>query len=71
MSFNGEHKINFTTKTNCIIGPNGCGKSNLMDAICFGLNLDIKLLRKIQYDSILNEDVNCESHAFVEITLTN
>nr|XP_027202882.1 uncharacterized protein LOC113796783 [Dermatophagoides pteronyssinus] len=47
MSFCGEHKISLNAEINCIIGPNGCGKSNLMDAICFGLNLDSKLLRKI------------------------
>ena len=32
-SFADETKINFTEGINCIVGPNGCGKSNIVDAL--------------------------------------
>ena len=32
-SFADETEIRFTQGINCIVGPNGCGKSNVVDAL--------------------------------------
>ncbi len=36
-SFNHKTEILFGNDFNCILGPNGCGKSNVLDSLCFVL----------------------------------
>lgn len=44
-SYPGKQTINFASPFTCIIGPNGGGKSNLMDAISFVLGVRSSSLR--------------------------
>jgi len=36
-SFANKTELVFGDKYNCVLGPNGCGKSNVIDALCFVL----------------------------------
>ncbi|MBN1469979.1 MAG: AAA family ATPase, partial [Fusobacteriaceae bacterium] len=36
-SFARRTELVFGNQFNCILGPNGCGKSNVLDALCFVL----------------------------------
>ena len=42
--------LNFTS----IIGPNGCGKSNIIDAICFVLGIDLTQLRSLTLSDLIH-----------------
>ena len=44
-SFEGIHQIGPLTPFTFVIGPNGGGKSNVLDAISFVLGLGLKDLR--------------------------
>ena len=45
-SFARRTELVFGNKFNCILGPNGCGKSNVLDALCFVLGrMSAKSLR--------------------------
>jgi structural maintenance of chromosome 1 len=44
-SFQGHHFIGPFTDFSAVIGPNGGGKSNVLDAIAFALGLTIRDLR--------------------------
>ena len=39
-SFRGKHKIGPFTSMTGIIGPNGCGKSNIVDALTFVFHIE-------------------------------
>ncbi|KAG2375372.1 hypothetical protein C9374_009995 [Naegleria lovaniensis] len=45
--------VEFIQGVNCLVGPNGKGKSNIVDAICFALGFDIKQLRVSKLDDLL------------------
>ena len=51
-SFGGRQVIAFR-EFSCVIGPNGCGKSNLIDAICFAMGLHAKQLRGEQMKDLV------------------
>eukprot|EP01080_Neovahlkampfia_damariscottae_P003212 gene3212-5528_t len=40
----------------CIVGENGSGKSNLLDAVCFGLGFEAKKLRSKNLSSVVNKE---------------
>jgi structural maintenance of chromosome 1 len=44
-SFQGKHYVGPFTDFTAVIGPNGGGKSNVLDAIAFALGLTIRDLR--------------------------
>lgn len=45
---NSEHYVGPFVSYTSIIGPNGGGKSNIVDAICFALNINLKSFRQSQ-----------------------
>lgn len=60
-SYNGKHVIGFD-RFSAIIGPNGCGKSNMMDAISFVLgektsNLRVKTVKELIHGAPINKPV--------------
>eukprot|EP00111_Clytia_hemisphaerica_P021741 TCONS_00063932-protein len=60
-SYNGKHVIGFD-RFSAIIGPNGCGKSNMMDAISFVLgektsNLRVKTVKDLIHGAPINRPV--------------
>lgn len=60
-SYKGLHVIGFS-KFAAIIGPNGCGKSNMMDAISFVLgektsNLRVKAVKDLIHGAPVNKPV--------------
>lgn len=44
-SFAGKHYVGPFTEFTAVIGPNGGGKSNVLDAIAFTLGLTVRDLR--------------------------
>jgi structural maintenance of chromosome 1 len=64
-SFLGKHVIGPFSDMSAIIGPNGGGKSNVVDAICFALLLPlipnkVKHVRELVYRN-LSEEANNEN----------
>lgn len=60
-SYKGKHVVGFT-KFASIIGPNGCGKSNMMDAISFVLgertaNLRVKTVKELIHGAPVNKPI--------------
>lgn len=60
-SYRGKHVIGFSGFS-AIIGPNGCGKSNMMDAISFVLgektsNLRVKTVKELIHGAPINQPV--------------
>ncbi|XP_065668984.1 structural maintenance of chromosomes protein 1A isoform X2 [Hydra vulgaris] len=60
-SYKGKHLIGFS-KFSAIIGPNGCGKSNMMDAISFVLgektfNLRVKSVKELIHGAPIKQPV--------------
>ncbi|EGR32947.1 smc c-terminal domain protein [Ichthyophthirius multifiliis] len=39
-SFRGKHQVGPFENLTAIIGPNGCGKSNIIDSLCFVFNVE-------------------------------
>jgi structural maintenance of chromosome 1 len=73
-SFAGTHTIGPFLKYTAIIGPNGGGKSNIMDAISFCLGLNSQELRAGNFKDLIhrkeNEDIDPSRVAIVEIIVT-
>lgn len=53
-SFSSHIQIPFSPGFNLICGPNGTGKSNLLDAICCAFGCEPRLLRVTSYPELLN-----------------
>ena len=54
-SYNGEHVIGpFDKHFNCIIGPNGNGKSNIIDAVLFVFGFKSSKLRQDSLTSLIH-----------------
>ncbi|KAG9390156.1 Structural maintenance of chromosome subunit SMC1 [Carpediemonas membranifera] len=67
-SYKGEVVVPFDEHLSAIIGPNGCGKSNIMDGICFVLGLPKSYMRVATIDKLICWDAEDEKRALVEIT---
>jgi len=52
-SFENEHYVGPFTRFTCVIGPNGGGKSNVLDAIQFVLGMSIRSMRCRSIDELL------------------
>lgn len=48
-SFRGEHEFDFTDGVNYLVGPNNCGKSNLIRAIALALDPDAEFIPEIDH----------------------
>ena len=74
-SFARETVLHFDRHTVVVVVPNGSGKSNITDALCFVLGrLSIKSIRAAKASHLIfsgNKDFKPANHAFVEITLDN
>lgn len=55
-SYKGKHVIGPFYRFTCIVGPNGCGKSNIMDAISFALGINTQHLRSENVSSLANHE---------------
>jgi structural maintenance of chromosome 4 len=54
-SYNGDHVIGpFDSHFNCVIGPNGNGKSNIIDAVCFVFGFKSSKLRQDSLSSLIH-----------------
>ena len=74
-SFANKTEILFEKDMNVIVGPNGCGKSNIADALCFVLGrLSIKSIRAAKAANLLfsgTKEHKPASESFVEIVFDN
>ncbi|KAG0416409.1 Structural maintenance of chromosomes protein 4 [Dictyocoela roeselum] len=58
-SYRGTHTIdNIDTHLNAIVGPNGCGKSNIIDAVLFLFGFRAKKLRHKTATDLIYKPVN-------------
>lgn len=71
-SFVDRTVINFDHDVTGIVGPNGCGKSNIVDAIrwCMGEQSPRQLRGKSMDDVIFSGSESRKSHGYAEVTLT-
>lgn len=74
-SFADNTEISLQPGINLIVGPNGCGKSNIVDAIrwCLGEN-NVRNLRGSKGEDIIfngTDDKRAQSMAFVEMVVDN
>jgi structural maintenance of chromosome 4 len=54
-SYSGLHRIGpFENKVSCIIGPNGCGKSNVLDSLLFIFGFKSEKLRQDNLKSLIH-----------------
>ena len=54
-SYNGEHVLGpFDPHFNCVIGPNGNGKSNIIDAVLFVFGFKSSKLRQDSLASLIH-----------------
>jgi len=72
-SFKGDHKIGPFLNLTAIIGPNGGGKSNLLDAICFVFLIRTTQARETNLKQFINKASGEQSNgkAWVEIEFSN
>jgi chromosome segregation protein len=71
-SFAERTRLDFESGVTAIVGPNGCGKSNVVDAIrwCLG-EMSAKSLRsKVLLDVIFNGSANRAPSNLSEVSLT-
>lgn len=74
-SFADNTEINLQPGINLIVGPNGCGKSNIVDAVrwCLGES-NVRNLRGSKGEDIIfngTDDKRAQSMAFVEMVIDN
>ncbi len=71
-SFVDKTVVNFDQDVIGIVGPNGCGKSNIVDAIrwCMGEQSAKNLRGRSMDDIIFNGSESRAGHEFAEVTLT-
>lgn len=71
-SFVDQTTVHFDHDITCIVGPNGCGKSNIVDAIkwCMGEQSAARLRGKQMEDVIFSGAEGRGPHGFAEVTLT-
>src|SRR5216684_7193547 len=71
-SFVDRTAIHFDHDVLAIVGPNGCGKSNIVDAIrwCMGEQSAKHLRGRAMEDVIFNGSESRGPHGFAEVTLT-
>lgn len=55
-SYKGKHVIGPFYRFTCIVGPNGCGKSNIMDAVSFALGINTQHLRSENVSNLANNE---------------
>lgn len=53
-SFRGKHIIGPFSRFTAVVGPNGCGKSNVMDAITFALGEKASYLRVNKLNQLIH-----------------
>ena len=74
-SFAKRTEVIFDNGITVVVGPNGCGKSNISDALCFALGrLSAKSIRAEKTTSLLfsgSKFVKPAREAFVEVTFDN
>jgi chromosome segregation protein len=71
-SFVDQTTVHFDHDITCVVGPNGCGKSNIVDAIkwCMGEQSAARLRGKHMEDVIFSGAEGRGPHGFAEVTLT-
>ena len=71
-SFVDMTTVHFDHDITCVVGPNGCGKSNIVDAIkwCMGEQSPSRLRGKQMEDIIFSGAEGRGPHGFAEVTLT-
>jgi chromosome segregation ATPase len=69
-SFGQPEEIKLGAGFNCVTGPNGTGKSNLFDAICFVLGEPLSRLRVRSTKELLPSAQNHQSLPNVELQLS-
>jgi chromosome segregation protein len=71
-SFVDQTTVHFDHDITCVVGPNGCGKSNIVDAIkwCMGEQSAARLRGKHMDDVIFSGAEGRGPHGFAEVTIT-
>ena len=71
-SFVDQTTVHFDHDITCVVGPNGCGKSNIVDAIkwCMGEQSPSRLRGKHMEDVIFSGAEGRGPHGFAEVILT-